>query len=62
MLRMVGNPVPSQPEDQQVRTYVNQMFDELSHCSGSGCSTPSTDIMVKAACASVLGSAPVLIQ
>ncbi len=62
MLRMIGNPVPSQPEDQQVRTYVNQMFDELSNCSGSGCSTPSTDIMVKAACASVLGSAPVLIQ
>ncbi len=63
MLRMVGNVIPNQPEDAQVRGYVNQLLDELVDNCASSCATAArTQIMVKAACAAVLGSAPLLLQ
>ncbi len=58
---MVGNGISTQPELTDLRGEVNSLIDGLVACGGS-CEPDRTERIVKAACASVLGSAAMLVQ
>ena len=57
--RMVGSNIGTQPNTADVKTEVNSLIDQLSSCSGAQCSTVG---VAKGACASVLGSAAMLVK
>jgi hypothetical protein len=57
----VGNNLATQPTDAEVRTELNSLVTKLSACGGS-CSTDRTKTITKAACATVLGSAALLLK
>jgi hypothetical protein len=59
--RMVGTGIGTQPDLVDLRGEVNALVDRLLACGGS-CEADRTDRVVKAACASVLGSAAMLVQ
>jgi hypothetical protein len=56
---MVGSNIGTQPSTADVKTEVNSLIDQLSSCSGAQCSTVG---VAKGACASVLGSAAMLVK
>ena len=58
---MVGNGIGTQPDLTALRGEVNALIDTLIACGGS-CEPDRTERVVKAACASVLGSAAMLVQ
>ena len=58
---MVGNGISTQPDLTALRGEVNSLVDDLVACGGS-CEPDRTERVVKAACASVLGSAAMLVQ
>ncbi len=58
---MVGNGIGSQPDLTALRGEVNSLVDGLVACGGS-CESDRTERIVKAACASVLGSAAMMVQ
>ncbi len=58
---MVGNGIGTQPDLVALRAEVNSLVDGLIACGGS-CESDRTERVVKAACASVLGSAAMLVQ
>jgi len=57
--QMVGSGISTQPNTADVKTEVNALIDQLSGCSGAQCSTVG---IAKGACASVLGSAAMLVK
>jgi hypothetical protein len=57
----VGNTLGTQPTDAEVRTELNSLVTKLSAC-GSGCAVDRTKTITKAACATVLGSASLLLK
>jgi hypothetical protein len=57
----VGNNLTTQPTDAQVRTELNNLVTRLSSC-GSGCAVDRSKTITKAACATVLGSAALLLK
>jgi hypothetical protein len=57
----VGSNLATQPADADVRAELNSLVTTLSPCSGATC-TNRTKTITKAACATVLGSAAVLIK
>ncbi len=59
LARMIGTNISTQPDPTEVRAEVSALIDGLDNCSGAKCSTSG---IVKAACASVLGSAAMLVQ
>jgi len=60
MSKMVGANIPTQPDDAATRTEVSNLIGQLDGCvAGPQCSTNG---VVKGACASVLGSAAMLVQ
>ncbi len=59
MAKMVGANISTQPDDAATRTEVASLIGHLAGCSGAQCSTNG---VVKGACASVLGSAAMLVQ
>jgi hypothetical protein len=58
---MVGNGIGTQPDLTALRGEVNRLVDGLIACGGS-CEPDRTERVVKGACASVLGSAAILVQ
>jgi len=58
---MVGDGIGTQPDDAALRAEVSSLISSLSACSGS-CDADQTENVVKAACASVLGSAAMLVN
>jgi Concanavalin A-like lectin/glucanases superfamily len=58
--RMVGATIGTQPDETTTKAEVNALIDRLVVCSGADCA--DTRGVVKAACASVLGSAAMLVQ
>lgn len=58
---MVGVGISTQPDLADLRAEVNALVDDLIACGGS-CEADRTERVVKAACASVLGSAAMLVQ
>ncbi len=58
---MVGNGISTQPALAALRAEVNSLVDNLIACTGS-CESDRTERVVKAACATVLGSAVMLVQ
>ena len=58
---MVGNGIGTQPDLTDLRAEVNALVDNLANCGGS-CESDRTERIVKAACASVLGSAAMMVQ
>ena len=64
--RMVGNTatitIGTQPDEASLRAEVNSMVDDLIACGGACPEPDRTESIVKAACASVLGSAAVTVQ
>jgi len=59
--RMIGSGLDTQPDQTLVRAEVNNLIDRLTACGGS-CPADHTRTVVKASCAAVLGSAPMLLQ
>ena len=60
---IVGSNLESQPEDSSISDELSDLIDRLTTCSSdSSCSSNRTEIVVKATCAAVLGSAVTLIQ
>jgi hypothetical protein len=57
----VGNNIATQPTDAEVRTELNSLVTKLSAC-GASCSADRTKTITKAACATVLGSAALLLK
>ena len=62
MANMVGSALGTQPDIGDVTTEVNSLVDELMLCNGGPCEPDRTERIVKAACATVLGSAAMLVQ
>jgi hypothetical protein len=58
--RIVGTNVSTQPDASATKTEVGNLIDSLASCSGVKCA--DTHGVVKAACASMLGSAAMLVQ
>jgi len=58
--RIVGTSISSQPDATSTKTEVGNLIDSLASCSGTKCA--DTQGVVKAACASMLGSAAMLVQ
>lgn len=59
----VGTSLDTQPSDSDINDEINSLIDTLSACSAdSSCPEGRTEIVVKAACAAVLGSATTLVQ
>ena len=58
---MVGNGISTQPDLTALSGEVNSLIDGLIAC-GTTCESDRTERIVKAACASVLGSAAMLVQ
>ena len=61
LARGVGLNIATQPADIDVRTEINSLVSRLSSC-GAGCAPDRTKTITKAACATVLGSAALLIK
>ena len=62
LANMIGNSnVGTQPDHTEVTTEVNWLISELVDCGGT-CFLDQTERVVKAACASVLGGAAMLVQ
>jgi cytochrome c553 len=61
MANAVGNNLASQPTDAQVRGELNSLVTRLSSC-GAGCAVDRSKTITKAACATVLGSAALLLK
>ncbi|HLQ11916.1 MAG TPA: LamG domain-containing protein [Steroidobacteraceae bacterium] len=61
LARGVGINLATQPADSDVRAELNSLVTRLSSC-GAGCAPDRTKTITKAACATVLGSAAVLIK
>lgn len=59
--RFVGSSLPSQPAPADVEAELDALIDRLTSCGGS-CPDGRTEIVVKASCAAVLGSATTLMQ
>ena len=59
--RMVGVGISTQPDITALTGEVNSLVDSLIAC-GTSCTADRTERVVKAACASVLGSAAMLVQ
>jgi hypothetical protein len=57
--RMIGQGISTQPDTTAVEGEVNALIDRLAACSGPTCTTVN---VAKGACASVLGSAAMLVQ
>lgn len=60
LTNMVGRGISTQPEETALRAELNSLVDTLAACSS--CESDRTERIVKAACASVLGSAAMLVQ
>jgi hypothetical protein len=61
--RMLGSGISSQPEQNDVYNEVSNLIDRLSTCANQNtCSVDTTETVVKASCAALLGSAVVVIQ
>jgi hypothetical protein len=60
LAKIVGTNVSSQPDPVTTKAEVNGLIDHLTSCSTAPCA--NTKGVVKAACASVLGSAAMLVQ
>jgi len=60
LARMVGTNISSQPDPITTKAEINGLIDRLANCSTAPCA--DTRGIVKAACASVLGSAAMLVQ
>ena len=58
--RIVGTNISTQPDPTATKTEVGNLIDSLASCSGAKCA--DTHGVVKAACASMLGSAAMLVQ
>jgi len=58
--KMVGTNISSQPDPVATKAEINSLIDRLTSCTTAPCAT--TKGVVKAACASVLGSAAMLVQ
>ncbi|HTO58547.1 MAG TPA: LamG domain-containing protein, partial [Pseudomonadales bacterium] len=58
--RIVGTNISTQPDATATKTEVGNLIDSLASCSGAKCA--DTHGVVKAACASMLGSAAMLVQ
>ncbi len=58
---MVGNGIGTQPDLTDLSAEVNALVDSLVACGGT-CESDRTERIVKAACASVLGSAAMMVQ
>ena len=61
MDNMVGSGISTQPDLTDLRGEVDDLMTSLLNCGGS-CESDRTERVVKAACASVLGSAAMLVQ
>ena len=63
LANLLGSDLTSQPDDTDVSTELNSLIDTLSACSSdTSCLSGRTEIIVKASCAAVLGSAVTLVQ
>ena len=63
LTNMLGEGIITQPDGSQVATELNALIDLLSACSiNNSCTTDTTENVVKASCAAVLGSAVVTLQ
>jgi len=63
LTNLIGSDLTSQPDDTDISTELNSLIDTLSACSSdSSCLGGRTEIIVKASCAAVLGSAVTLVQ
>jgi hypothetical protein len=60
--RFVGENLASQPTAFEIETELGSLIDKLALCGGSTCPANRTEIIVKASCAAVLGSATTLVQ
>ncbi len=60
--RMLGDGVGTQPASADMAYDVNALVDDLMTCNGGACEPDRTERIVKAACATVLGSATMLVQ
>ncbi|MEM9623580.1 MAG: LamG domain-containing protein, partial [Pseudomonadota bacterium] len=58
---MVGNGISTQPDDASLRAEVTSLVTRLSTCAGA-CPADQTENVVKGACASILGSAAMLVN
>lgn len=60
--RLLGTNVNTQPATTDVNTDINSLIDDLMTCGGGACEADRTERIAKAACATVLGSASMLVQ
>ena len=60
--RLLGVNINTQPSTAGVDTDINSLIDDLMTCGGGACEADRTERIVKAACATVLGSASMLVQ
>ena len=59
--RAVGTGLTTQPSAAEVTTEVDALIGRLTACGGS-CAADRTEVVVKAACSAVIGSASTLLQ
>jgi hypothetical protein len=59
--RAVGTGIASQPSAAEVTAEVDALIGRLTAC-GAGCAADRTEVVVKAACSAVVGSASTLLQ
>jgi Concanavalin A-like lectin/glucanases superfamily len=59
--RAVGTLLTTQPSPAEITTEVDALLGRLTACGG-GCATDRTEVVVKAACSAVIGSASTLLQ
>ncbi|MGQ8366916.1 LamG domain-containing protein [Glaciecola sp. 1036] len=61
--KMLGQSIGTQPDQLMVNAEISNLIDRLGSCSQTNsCTTETTETVVKASCAAVLGSAVVTIQ
>jgi hypothetical protein len=61
LIGIVGSNLTTQPSDGDIKTELNELTVKLTSCGGS-CSSDRTEVVVKAVCAAMLGSAAMLVQ
>jgi hypothetical protein len=59
--RAVGTGLTTQPSAVEIQTEVDALIGRLTACGGS-CALDRTEVVVKAACSAVIGSASTLLQ
>jgi hypothetical protein len=59
--RAVGTGLATQPSAAEIETEVNALIGRLTACGGA-CAADRTEVVVKAACSAVIGSASTLLQ